>query len=85
MNLNSVMFFFSLLLPIFILVSRVKLFFQGDLNEKNNYFYKLRCEKYLKLIYICLLYDIYTELTHMKILNCYKYQFINLSIMDIWN
>jgi hypothetical protein len=33
-NLNSVMFFFSLLLTIFILVSRVKLFFQGDLNKK---------------------------------------------------
>jgi hypothetical protein len=36
--------------------------------KENNYFHKLRYEGYLELIYGCLLNDMHTELTHMRIL-----------------
>ena len=35
--------------------------------KRNNYSHKMRCEESMKLIYIFLLNDMYTELTHMKI------------------
>ena len=35
--------------------------------KKNSCSHKLRCEGYLKLIYRCLSYDMYTKLTSMRV------------------